>query len=916
MHLYVWPRSLGIVRKPTLPFHAGKVTVARSAFLTVSTIALAISGTGDAAAQTQPSQSTDEAEPSQSTDETEPSVDNVIVVTGARAENIKTIEDKRKSSGIADYLSTDEIGDFPDLNIAESLRRIPGVTSIFDEDRGRFVAVRGLNPNLNYVTIDGLGVATTDSFGGTGRRVNLEVIPSRAVSSLEVRKTFTPEIDGGAIGGYVNLRTRSAYDAKGERFIVDGGLNYSTFRDVPEAGNYDGELSSGIGGQFDIVYSNILGSSKEFGIALAGNFLQTQRDELKYFEAGERYYNDAGRQVDPVLDDGSVNPDWNGLVAPAEVRRYAYTNRVQDYGASAKAEYSPDDRLYVSLLGYYFAEGQQETRRDMNLQGFDDISNQTPTSGNLKIGDVTFGWNRNNLDRQNYGAIFSSNFEFADRHVISLASGWSYNDFKNFAPRIVYEGGPDDSAIFYEVIENDPRSHRFAVADTDGLLNPENYRLRTYFEQEVFSKENLYDTKLDYAYNRKPGSYGLGVQIGGEYRRIDRERDNSRTVYDVDRSSLAPVAIQTDYQPGAINFPLLWIDGPAFLAGVAPALSINEQVTRDRAALEDFRYVEDTLAGYGLLSYTGERFQIIGGLRYEDISTQAITPGEDLSDPFIIRDGGYDKFLPSATLAYDITDNLRFKLGLSRSAGRANPGDVAQRERVSLENQTIRRGNPDIKPRVSDNVDIGFEYFPPGGESLLSAAFFYKNIADEIFDLTEIEVIDGIEFDVRTPRNAEGAKVKGIELGYIQNSLDFLPAPFNDFGISANVTYVDGEISFINSAGEFETSDRLIEQSRWSGNASLFYNYNDVFEAQISYNYQGKYLDDLAPRPWERRAWDTFESVGINLRYSLSDQMIIKVKGRNLFNNNRVRVRGLELNDLDFGTEFGQQFFVSLIYKP
>ena len=404
---------------------------------------------------------------------------DTVMVYGTRAENLNIIAEKRESDGIADFLSADDIGRLPDLNIAESLRRIPGVTSIFDEDRGRFVVVRGLNPNLNYVTIDGIGIATTDSFGGTGRRVNLEVIPSSAVGSLEVRKTFTPEIDSGAIGGYVNLRTRSAYDYDGLYFVAEGGINHFTFDDIPGDNSYAGDPYDPVGYQADATFSNTFGANDEFGVVLAATFLRTSRDEAKDIQAGERYYDDAGNRVSPIVD-GSTNPEWNSFTAPEEVRSYDYTNRIENYGLNVKGEYRPSDRFHASLLGFYYAEGQQETRNTVQFQGLDGISDQTATSGTMVIpgNGVRIGWNRNNLDRENKGLIFKADYDFDDRSSLSFTSGWTYNNFEDFSPLMEYRGVPADPAISFVQSDTDPQIFDFTVADVNGVLNPDNYGLR------------------------------------------------------------------------------------------------------------------------------------------------------------------------------------------------------------------------------------------------------------------------------------------------------------------------------------------------------------------------------------------------------------------------------------------------------
>ncbi|WP_292045352.1 MULTISPECIES: TonB-dependent receptor [unclassified Brevundimonas] len=836
-----------------------------------------------------------------------------ITVVGARAEALGIVTQKRRTDGIADFLSEDEAGQLPDLNIAESLRRIPGVTAIFDEDRGRFVTVRGLNANLNYVAIDGLGVATTDEFGGTGRKVNLEVIPSGAVGLLEVRKTFTPDIDGGAIGGFVDLHTRSAFKGRAPFIVAEGGLNLQTYQDVPNGNSGKGPIRSPVGGQFSVTYANRFGAAEQFGMVAAAHLSQDQRDESKNIQAGEAYYTAAGAKVDPILADGTVNPAWNGFVAPDQVRSYDYTNRVRDYGANLKLEYRTQ-QLYASVLGYYYAEGQQETRNAVQYLNMDRATNQTQDSGTLRLGQVRIGWNFNPLDRQNIGAILSSRYTFDNGRFLSLKAGWSYNDFDDLQPLVEFRGLPANRSVSYEVVERGPAVNRYAFADPVGLLNPARYTLNQYSVQSRHSDENVFDVKLDHGFNRDGARLGWGYQVGVELRRLDRRRDNNRTDYVSNSVALTDYAFQTDFQPGWLNVPLLWVDGPKFLRDVAPTLKVNAASTAEREIIEDYRYVEDTRAAYGLTTYTGPNYKFVGGLRYEDVGTEATTPGEVLADGFSKRKGGYDQLLPSATFAYDLASDLRLKLGASRSLGRPNPGDIAQRERRSDTNATISRGNPDLRPRVSTNLDVGLEYYLPNRNGLISAALFSKAIDDEIVTRKTEEIIDGVTYLVTQPQNAEGADVWGVELGVIANRLTFLPEQFQGFGVSGNLTYVNGRITYLDDDGQRVTSDRLVDQSRWFGNAALFYAGRN-YEARVTYNHWGGYIDALTPQPWLAQGWDGFETIDLSVRYDLSRQWKLKFKARNLLNENRTRVRGLALSDLYEQVEFGQSFYLNLSYK-
>src|SRR5690606_31105572 len=133
-----------------------------------------------------------------------------------RAQNQLATDAKRNADIIADFLKSDDIGQQPDYNIADSLRRLPGVQTVFDEDEGRYVSIRGLNPSFTVGSLDGAMMATAER---GNRQLNMEAIPSTAVAALEVLKSRTPDIEGNAIGGSINLVTRSAFDRPGSFLI-------------------------------------------------------------------------------------------------------------------------------------------------------------------------------------------------------------------------------------------------------------------------------------------------------------------------------------------------------------------------------------------------------------------------------------------------------------------------------------------------------------------------------------------------------------------------------------------------------------------------------------------------------------------------------------------------------------------------
>lgn len=836
-----------------------------------------------------------------------------VVVYGARAENNEIVQEKRNTVGVADFFGADEAGKLPDFNVAETLRRIPGVTSLFDEDRGRFVVVRGLAPGLNYVAIDGLSVATIDDFGGTGRKVNLQVIPPTGISLLEVRKTFTPDVQGGAIGGYVNLHTLSAFDRQKATFYVEGGPNLQTYKDVPDVNNGRGPLNSPFGGQVDATYAGRFGSDRQFGLVLSGHFEQDSRDESKDVQAGEAYYNSAGRSVSPLLADGTVNPAWNGFVAPTEVRSFDYTNRVTDFGGNGKLEYQQGN-IKAAVFGYYFGEHQQETRKTVAAYSLANPRNQTAESGDLTYGEIRTGWNFNPLHSQNFGVNGFVTVASDDRSKLDIRGGWSFADFWDFQPLIDFRAIPTNRAVTYNVVSSDPRTNRYTFADTAAILNPANYTLLTYNETTRYSKENDYNARLDYIYTAdKSGGFGFGS--GGEYRRLDRVRDNGRTDYVVNGTKLTNFAQQTSFQPSWVNFPLLYVDGSSFVANAVPNLQVNASSTAQQAVISDYEYIEDSIAAYALGSYTAPGLSLIAGGRYEYVRTTAVAPGNNLAAPFLTNKGDYRQFLPSAVASYEVARGLVLKGAFSKSLGRPDPGDVAQRELRNDVSLTISRGNPDLRPRISTNYDVSLEYYFPNGGGLLSVAGFIKDIKNEIYTQSQVETVDGLNYQVTEPRNAQGSHVAGVEAGLIVRRFAFLPKPLDGFGLNANMTYVDGSISYVDASGAFARFPQLPYQSKWSGNASLFYSIPNRFEIRATYNYQGSYYEAIATNPWQATGWAPFNTVDLSLRYDFTPQLSVRAKARNLLNENRKHIRGIGLDDLHEDVEFGQSFFLTAAFR-
>ena len=133
-----------------------------------------------------------------------------VIVTGSRVSQLLALQRKRAAESILDAVSADTVGKLPDFNVAEAIQRLPGLSVEIDQGEGRYTVIRGIDADLNNVTIDGNLVGSPE---GSGRRVALDVVPSDLVSMVEVVKAITPDLDGNASGGNINVVTRSAFDS-------------------------------------------------------------------------------------------------------------------------------------------------------------------------------------------------------------------------------------------------------------------------------------------------------------------------------------------------------------------------------------------------------------------------------------------------------------------------------------------------------------------------------------------------------------------------------------------------------------------------------------------------------------------------------------------------------------------------------
>ncbi len=816
-----------------------------------------------------------------------------ILVTGTRLQNQRAIEAKRDANVIIDSISQDEIGRQPDFNIADAIRRAPGVSTVRDEEEGLFIAVRGLNPDFTFVTLDGGLLASLDFV--SARRVSLEVIPSTVISRADVYKTRDATIDGNTIGGQVDLVTRSAYDSNGLFANLSGAIGYF------DADAFDRE-GNGAAVRFDGTIATTFGDADQFGFVLAGSYFSREQDE----ERALNFYN--GDYSAPTF---SI---WNGIENPLE-----------RFGGFAKLEFKPSDRVYMQINGLYFEQNENFDRASLVLFNNSALNPTGPGRGEFAEGGGAQEHLNSDDGKSQYGINYSAMFKIAEASQIDLRATYSNGsarggrgDSLDTAFRYV---GPVDGLGYSFEFEGDgiPPQHTFLKPDD--AENLDNYALNRARRSSIFNDSDALD--LEASFNHEFGTSGWDLTTGVRFRDLSRQFDfvrNSLTYLGATPLLLSQFgrlspSYRAPYAP--INSPI--IDNAAVLAfiGANPSLfSGNLDTTQNRTP--DFDISESVLAGYAALGYAGDRVRINAGLRVEqtDVEASAFETVNGVRQP-ITQTSDYTNWLPSVGITYDITDQLKLRAAYSRALGRANLPDLNP-SRTVIEVSgvtTIAGGNTQLDPRVSDNFDVSLEYYFDGGRSLASVALFHKSIADEIFRLAVDTTVNGAPVVTTQPLNAQSASVTGFEINLVKDRLDFLPGLLADFGVSANYTYIWADARVPTTSGAIRELDFLIEQPDSLINASLFYQSGPV-EARVSYNRTGRFARSIDPaNPDNDNFIAAFETIDAQARWRIADNFTVIVEGRNLTDETNIELTGPGASKTEDFSRFGRAYFLGLTYN-
>ena len=723
-----------------------------------------------------------------------------IVVVGARASREAAVERKREAPTIRDVVASDGIGKLPDYNTAEAVQRLPGISVEIDQGEPRYVVIRGVDPNLNQVTIDGNLVGAPEA---EGRRVSLDTIPSDLVAAIEVVKAVTPDYDANAVGGSINIITPTAFDKAGDilNFRAQGSFNEKADR-----------LGYGAAG----TYGTRFGPDETFGIVVGGSYFR-------------RY-----------LDSDLAEFDWGtvgGIAAPVVYRLYDYHIMRERIGGIVNLDWRPNDdtRLYLRNIYNEFTDHEERDQLEQELGTGTPISN---TEISYTRGRAYREFRQNNQTQKLFNISPGAELRFGPAQ---LDLNYTYAHAEEHTPirdDIEFRTG----TIFDTTLDISGERPAFTSVDPDAY-NAANFPLRRIRERREQIDEDLHAIRADLRYDFEGATPGF-IKVGGKYTNRKKIRDNRQSQKDpvapVPTFASIPGAVlpePEDYYDGDYQF------GPAmnygaiidYLYGNPTLFRLNEATTQRNELSLDYDIHEKITAGYAMGQVELGDLTAIGGVRVEHTDGRykayAIPSFEQLT-----FDNTYTDVLPSIHLNYKAAPDVLLRAAWTNTIGRPNYDAVVPT--FTEDSGAGTAGNPDLQPYKAIGFDISAEYYPDS-ESILSLGIFYRGIENPIYTSTILDTeFAGVELtSLSQPRNAGKGDIFGIE-GNFQRRFSFLPAPFDGLGVSVNGTYT---ASGVDVPGRERDDLPFFRQSDWIVNAALFYE-NGPFEARLALNYRDDYL--------------------------------------------------------------------------
>ncbi len=767
-------------------------------------------------------------------------LDEVVISSSLQGQS-KALNQQKNNAKITNVIASDQIGKFPDANIGDALKRIPGINVQYDMGEARFGTVRGIAPQYNSVTINGERIPSAEA---ETRAIQLDLIPSDMIQMVEVNKAVTPDMDGDAIGGSINLVTLS--QPYKERFSAALGSGYNYLAEKP---------------------------------TLSANMIY-----------GRRIFNDnLGMEFSVSYDDNQLGADnveaeWDGTdddyeLTELNIRQY-YSQRIrQSYSANFDYRINNNHTLY--LKGMYNRRKDWENRyRDVFKPEKDKVEKEIKSGTNDK--------NARLEDQQMMQFSLNGDHLFGK---IKADWGISYSKASEDRPGERYLTYVLEDVPFIDDI-SDPEKPYITTEDESLMF----FSAANGWEFDEFTEENQYTedidlvARLNFEIPLAKGTYKNSIKFGGKYKSKSKKRDNDFYSYEPTSS------YESTFNNNVFSDTKDWtkdnfIPGDKYNVGNFTTRELVGQLDLTNTAnfegepdyseyAGNFDANEDITAGYIMLTQQlGDKLSGIIGVRVENTSNEGegftydddaetLTPTEKLTH-------NYTNVLPDLHLKYEFSKSSILRIAYTTTIARPGYFDLIPYQQLEESGTEISVGNPELDPTNSRNIDLMMEhYFKSIG--IVSGGFFYKDIKDFIVDENHEDYLGYTKYS--QPINGGDANIWGLEFS-AQRQLNFLPG----LGIYANYTYTNATVSNFNIEDRENEDVDMMGSPEHTINASLSYD-KKAFSARVSYNYASAFVDEYGGSAFEDVYYDEVTHVDVNLNYHFKKHYLVYASLNNLTN--------------------------------
>jgi TonB-dependent receptor len=727
---------------------------------------------------------------------------------------------------IKSVVSREQMELFPDYTTADAIRRLPGVYIGQDHGEGRYVLIRGTEPRLTNIKINGEELATSRQ---EERYSQLDIIGSNQMASIEVVKALTPDMDGDAIGGTVNLVTRSAFDYPGMRLRATVGGGYGELRGNPL---YQGKFS----------YSDRFGADKNMGLTLTANYDRTDKGT-------HNSETDWGSEDD--VNDNEI--PW--ALQQKDLRDYY---QVRDrYGVGTSFEYRLDanNRFYLGGMWNLFRDDQERGRFRYRFDKGDYLNPEgTSIQGAAVIVEST-----TRIEDAIQQQLSAGGSHIFDAGELDYKVAYSYAKQES-DPQLETEWEAKDDVDF-QLDFSDTDFPNWTITNGVDLTDPDLYELQQFDWRHRTSTDQNIVGAVNFKMPLNISNIASELKVGGKLRIKEKDRNDTRSRYkwkgadltmkDYSFNQTEKTFMQDNYvygpSPDAAKVDQLFNDN----RGTAD-LEAEEQIWDSRG--QTYTAKEDIFGGYAMLTMNINELMILAGARYENTKNDYLgtkltydASGDFVGSETVDDDRTTDFFMPMVHFKYQLQRMTNIRVAATRTMARPNYWDLVPYISVDPDREEIRSGNPELDVTSAWNLDLMAEHYFVG-VGVVSGGFFYKDLDNIIFESTS--KIEGGEFDnyeIEQSINGGKAQLYGFEINW-QQQLNFLPGMLGGLGIYANYTKTFANSDLIEGRLQEEQNrtdvNYLPGQAGDVGNLAISYEWGG-FSARLSLMYQDEYLEEV-----------------------------------------------------------------------